>query len=124
MGTSAQAAAVIEQNSGRVLYNKNADQELPMASTTKIMTAAVALKYGNLSDVIEVSATAAGVEGSSMYLECGEKITLENLLYGLMLLSGNDAAVAIAEHIGGGVDGFVELMNKTASELGFITYPF
>ena len=118
VGTSAQAAAVIEQNSGRVLYNKNADQELPMASTTKIMTAAVALKYGNLSDVIEVSATAAGVEGSSMYLECGEKITLENLLYGLMLLSGNDAAVAIAEHIGGGVDGFVELMNKTASELG------
>ena len=65
MGTSAQAAAVIEQNSGRVLYNKNADQELPMASTTKIMTAAVALKYGNLSDVIEVSATAAGVEGQA-----------------------------------------------------------
>lgn len=115
---TAAGACVVNAVTGEIVFERDSGTRLPMASTTKIMTAAVALKYGNLSDVIEVSATAAGVEGSSMYLECGEKITLENLLYGLMLLSGNDAAVAIAEHIGGGVDGFVELMNKTASELG------
>ncbi len=117
-GTSANAAVVIEQKSGRVLYNHNADSELPMASTTKIMTALVALKYGNLEDVIEVSEAASMVEGSSMYLEKGEKISLENLIYGLMLLSGNDAAVAIAESVGGSVERFVEMMNETAANIG------
>lgn len=111
---SSQAAVVIEQNSGRVLYAKNPDWELPMASTTKIMTAYIAVKYGNLSDVVEVSENAAGVEGSSMYLEKGEHITMENLLYGLMLQSGNDAAVAIAEAVGGSAQRFVEMMNETA----------
>lgn len=115
---SAQAAAVIEMQSGRVLYNKNADWELPMASTTKIMTAYVAVKYGNLEDVAEVSENAAGVEGSSIYLEKGEYITLENLLYGLMLESGNDAAVAVAEQVGGSVERFVEMMNETAADMG------
>lgn len=118
ISTSAKAAVVIEQKSGRVLYNQNADWELPMASTTKIMTAVVALKYGNLDDVIEVSEAASMVEGSSMYLEKGEKITLENLVYGLMLVSGNDAAVAIAENVGGSVERFVEMMNETAADLG------
>lgn len=120
-GTSAQAAVVIEQQSGRVLYSHGADWELPMASTTKIMTALVALKCAeNFEDVVEVSETAASVEGSSMYLEKGEKITIENLLYGLMLLSGNDAAVAIAEKIGGSTERFVEMMNETAAELGLM----
>lgn len=116
--SSAKSAIVIEKDSGRVLYNKAGDWELPMASTTKIMTAYVALRYGNLNDIVEVSENAAGVEGSSMYLEKGEKITLENLLYGLMLLSGNDAAVAVAEAVGGSVDRFVEMMNETAADLG------
>lgn len=118
VSVSAKAAVVIEQKSGRVLYNHNADWELPMASTTKIMTALVALKYGNLDDIVEVSEAASMVEGSSMYLEKGEKITLENLVYGLMLVSGNDAAVAIAESVGGSVERFVEMMNETAADLG------
>ncbi len=114
---SAQSALVMELESGRVLYQKNGEAKLPMASTTKIMTAIVALERGNLKDKIKISATAAGVEGSSMYLEAGEIMTLEELLYGLMLASGNDAAVAIAEHFGG-VEKFVELMNQTASKVG------
>ncbi len=118
-GDSAKASVVIEKNSGRVLYAKNQDWELPMASTTKIMTGYLTVKYGNMQDVVEVSENAAGVEGSSMYLEKGEHITMENLLYGLMLQSGNDAAVAIAEAIGGGTDRFVEMMNETAvNDLG------
>lgn len=111
----AKAAVVIEQNSGRVLYAKNPDWELPMASTTKIMTGYLTVKYGTLSDVVEVSENASGVEGSGIYLGKGEHITMENLLYGLMLQSGNDAAVAIAEAVGGGVGRFVEMMNETAT---------
>ena len=89
-----------------------------MASCTKIMTALVALEHGELTDTVKVSARAAGVEGSSIYLKQGEELTLEDLLYGLMLASGNDAAVAIAEHIGGSVDGFLVMMNERARELG------
>lgn len=112
--TSAKSAVVIDKESGRVLYNQNGDWELPMASTTKIMTALVAIKYGDLNAEVEVSETAAAVEGSSMYLEKGERITLENLVYGLMIVSGNDAAVSIAENVGGSVERFVEMMNETA----------
>lgn len=115
LSTFAKAAVVIDKASGRVLYNHNGDWELPMASTTKIMTGYVAVKYGTLSDIIEVSETAAAVEGSSMYLEKGEKISLENLIKGLMIVSGNDAAVAIAENVGGSVERFVEMMNETAA---------
>src|SRR5690606_2062734 len=88
------------------------------ASITKIMTAIVAIELGDLDDVVTVSPNASGVEGSSIYLLPGEKLSLEDLLYGLMLRSGNDAAVAIAEHIGGSVEGFVFLMNQKARELG------
>lgn len=116
--TSAGSAVVIEQSSRRVLYEKNAHEQRPMASTTKIMTALVALEYGYLDDVVTVSENASGVEGSSLYLGVGEKLTLRDLLYGLMLRSGNDAAVAIAEHIGGSVPHFVEMMNEKAKELG------
>ncbi|MBE5040649.1 D-alanyl-D-alanine carboxypeptidase family protein [Ructibacterium gallinarum] len=113
---SAQSAVVIEKESGRILYEKNAEKEMPMASTTKIMTALLALEEGNLEDKITISATAAGVEGSSMYLQEGETFTLKELLYGLMLSSGNDAAVAIAEHFGG-TEAFVKKMNEKASQL-------
>ena len=114
---SAKACVVIELESGRVLYQKNASNQLPMASTTKIITALVALEHGNQEDVVKISSSAAGTEGSSMYLESGEVMTLRELLYGLMLASGNDAAVAIAEHFGG-MDAFVQLMNEKATAIG------
>ena len=114
---SAQACALLEL-SGRVLYEENAEAKLPMASTTKVMTAILAIENGNFSDVVTVSENAAGIEGSSMYLSAGETITLEDLVYGLMLASGNDAAYAIAEHIGGSAEQFIEMMNNKAQEIG------
>ncbi len=118
VGVSAVSAVAIDAKSGMALYSKNAENKMPMASTTKIMTAIVALENGRLEDVTEVSERAASAEGSSMYLEKGEKISLINLLYGLMLSSGNDAAIAIAEHISGSEEEFVSLMNETAEKLG------
>jgi D-alanyl-D-alanine carboxypeptidase (penicillin-binding protein 5/6) len=116
--TAAKSAVVMDVASRRVLYKKNPHVKLPMASTTKIMTAILAIEMGDLADVVTVSPRAAGVEGSSIYLERGEKLTLEDLLYGLMLRSGNDAAVAIAEHIGGTVENFANLMNRKAYQIG------
>ena len=116
--TSASGACVVEIDSGRVLCTKNAEQQMPMASTTKIMTAIVAIEKGNLDQVITAESPAVGVEGSSIYLKEGEQFTLKDLLYGLMLRSGNDSAVAIACTIGGSVDGFVSMMNQKAAELG------
>ena len=118
VGTSAVSAILVDAESGRVLYEQNADREMLIASTTKIMTALVALREGTLSETVRVSREAAYTEGSSMYLKEGEELTLETLLYGLMLCSGNDAAVAIAEHIGGSQEKFAGLMNEMASELG------
>ncbi len=115
---SAKAAIVIDSATGRVIFSKNADEKLPMASTTKITTAITAIENGNLSDVVTVSANAAGTEGSSVWLQAGEKLTLEDLLYALMLESGNDAAVAIAEHVGGDVPAFLSMMNETAVSAG------
>lgn len=94
-GVSSTSSIVIEASSNRVLFGTNAHKKLPMASTTKIMTALVALENGSLDDEVKVSSNAYGVEGSSMYLHLGETIPLRDLLYGLMLASGNDAAVAI-----------------------------
>lgn len=114
----AKGMVVIEGNSGDVLYSKNENLELPMASTTKIVTAIVAIE--NSSDLDEkfvVSEKAIGIEGTSIYLKSGEKLSLRELLYGLILASGNDCAIAIAEHIAG-LDNFVGLMNKFASNLG------
>ncbi|MBR4211971.1 MAG: D-alanyl-D-alanine carboxypeptidase, partial [Oscillibacter sp.] len=99
--TSATAAILLDASTGQVLYEKNPDKQMLIASTTKIMTALVALRDGKLTDTVTVSRNAAGTEGSSMYLKAGETLTLEALLYGLMLSSGNDAAVAIAEHVAG-----------------------
>ncbi len=118
LGVSASYACVMDSLTGRVLYEKNAYKRHSMASTTKIMTALVALEHGKPDDIVTVSANAAGTEGSSIYLRAEEKIPLIDLLYGLMLESGNDAAIAIAEHIGGSVDGFSKLMNEKAKQLG------
>lgn len=115
---SASAAVLMDMDSGRVLYERNAGARMLIASTTKILTALVAIRDGDLSDTVKVSREAAYTEGSSMYLKEGEELTLETLLYGLLLCSGNDAAVAIAEHVGGSVKGFVKRMNETAAELG------
>ena len=118
VSTSASSAILMDVDSGRVLYEQNADAKMLIASTTKILTALVAIREGDLNDVVTVSREAAYTEGSSMYLKEGETLTLETLLYGLLLCSGNDAAVAIAQHVGGTVSGFVKLMNETAAELG------
>ena len=112
------ACAVMEASTGRVLYGNNMEMRLPMASTTKLVTAIVAIENGNLGDIVTTSDNAFGTEGSSLYLQRGEKLTLEQMLYGLMLVSGNDAAVAIAEHVGGTVDGFVAMMNEFAERIG------
>lgn len=116
--TSAKAACVLEMETGRVLFEQNARARLPMASTTKVMTALLAIENGDLSAPVTCSANAFGVPGTSIYLAEGETLTLEQMLYGLMLASGNDAAVAIAEHIGGSVPQFVQRMNARAAELG------
>ena len=121
---SARAAVLMEAETGRILYEKNPHQKMPMASTTKIMTAILALENSHLSDIVTVSPSASGVEGSSLYLAAGEKLTMEQLLYGLMLRSGNDAATAIAEHLGKSIEGFAEMMNKKAREIGAMNTNF
>ncbi len=117
-GMSAKSAIAIEADSGKILYEHNAYEQRGMASTTKIMTALVVLDKCNLDDIVTVSYRAASTEGSSMYLTPNEKITVEGLLYGLMLSSGNDAATALAEHISNGVEEFAVLMNEKAKEIG------
>lgn len=118
IATNAESAALIDVASGRVLYAKQENKRMRIASLTKIMTAIVAIERGKLADQVTVGSNAVGKEGSSVYLQLGEKISLHHLLYGLMLRSGNDAAVAIAEHVGGSLDGFVLMMNEKARELG------
>ena len=121
---SANGAILLDAESGKILFEKNANVRLPMASTTKIMTAIVALESADTEAVIEVDSRAVGTEGSSVYLEKGEKITLFDLLYCLMLASANDAAAAIAYAVAGGIDEFAALMNKKARELGLYDTAF
>ena len=116
--TSAQAAVVMEQSSRRILYSKNSDMHLPMASTTKIVTALTVLKHADLDSVVEIPSEAVGIEGSSIYLRQGEHLTVKELLLGLMLRSGNDSATALALHVAGDVASFAKLMNETAKEYG------
>ena len=117
--TSARAMCVVEMVSGRVLDEKNADMLLPMASTTKIMTALTAIENcDNLDEFFEISPKSVGISGTSIYLREGEYLSVRQLLYGLMLVSGNDASVAIAERVGGSTKDFVDLMNKTARKIG------
>lgn len=115
---SAQKAYVLDAVSGRVLYEKNPNQQSLIASTTKIMTALVVCEQCNVLDRMRIPKEAVGIEGSSMYLQEGEVLTIQELLYGLMLRSGNDAAVALAIYCGGTVEGFAELMNDKARNLG------
>ena len=115
---SADSAILIDGKSGEVLYEKNSAKVRPMASTTKIMTAVVAIEDGNLDRIVRIPHDAVGIEGSSIYLCEGEELTLRQLLYALLLSSANDAAVAIAIDIGGSIEAFAELMNAKATELG------
>ncbi|PAB61193.1 D-alanyl-D-alanine carboxypeptidase family protein [Anaeromicrobium sediminis] len=115
---SASSAILMDRSTGRVLYARNINTKMPMASTTKIMTALLAIKNGDLNSYVKVPTEAVGVEGSSIYLQHGEKILLRDLVYGLMLRSGNDSAVAIAHHVGKSVDQFVDMMNSEAKRLG------
>ena len=110
--------AVIEVSSGRLLNGSNENLRLPMASTTKAMTALVVLEKSSLTDIVEIPPAAVGIEGSSVYLKKGERFTVEELLYALMLRSGNDAAVALAVHTSGSVEEFVRKMNERAALMG------
>lgn len=118
VSTTAKAAILINGDTGEVIYEQNADERLPMASTTKIMTALLLCEKGDLEKEITVTAEMLRVEGSSMGLLAGDKVTLHDLLYGLLLASGNDAANVVAFTLGGTVSGFAGIMNKKAEELG------
>lgn len=109
---------VIEESTNRVLYESNKDVRLPMASTTKIITAIVTIEHADLEEIVTIPKEAQGVEGSSIYLKAGDTYTVRDLLYGLMLRSGNDSAIALAIHVSGDVQSFVDLMNEKALSLG------
>lgn len=111
-------AIILDRDSKAVLYGKNEKTKTRMASTTKIMTSLIVIENTNLENIVEISAKAANTGGSRLKISKGDKITVKDLLYGLMLRSGNDAAVALAEYVGGSIEGFAELMNKKAKELG------
>jgi len=112
VSVSAVSAVVVDAFSGRVVFEKNANQKMSMASTTKIMTALCAIENSELDKLVKIHPSAVGVEGSSIYLKHGEHLTIRELVYGLMLSSGNDAAVAIAYAVSGSVEKFAELMSR------------
>ena len=114
---NSRAYVVIDRNSNTILLGNNEHQKRKMASTTKIMTATIILENCNLKETIEISRQAANVGGSRLCLKLGDKITIKDLLYGLMLKSGNDCAIALAEYCGNSIEGFATLMNKKANEL-------
>ena len=115
---TARSAIVMDAATGQVLYERDIDTRRYPASTTKMMTLIVALEHGKLDDIVTVGKTAEGVEGSTLWLVQGDKIPLGELLAGMMMHSGNDATVAVAEHIAGSVPAFVEMMNEKATEIG------
>lgn len=115
----ASAMCVLEGNTNTVLYEQNAASKLAMASTTKIMTAIATLQnVENLDDIVKVADESVGIEGTSIYLQKNEEISVRSLLYGLILASGNDAATALAYHVGGTEQGFVDIMNELAQDIG------
>lgn len=124
LSLSSQSSILIDGDTGRIFYEKNSHEKMGMASTTKIMTALLALENGELNDKVRIDSEAVGIEGSSIYLKEGEIISLKDLVYGLMLRSGNDAAVAIASHIGGSSEEFIDLMNKKAKSIGALNTNF
>jgi len=111
-------AVVIDRNSKAILYGKNENMKTKMASTTKIMTSLIVIENTNLNNIVEISGKAAGTGGSRLKIKKGDKITVKDLLYGLMLRSGNDAAVALAEYVAGSIENFATLMNQKAKEIG------
>lgn len=114
---NSRAAVVMDRKSKTILYGKNENTKKAMASTTKIMTAMVVIQNTNLDNIVEISKKAAGTGGSRLGLKTGDRISVKDLLYGLLLRSGNDAAVALAEYVGGDIEGFAQLMNQNAEEL-------
>lgn len=122
--TSAKCACLYLPHNKSVLYGKNENQRHPMASTTKIMTALVAIENASLTDEFCVPSAAVGIEGSSIYLKAGERQTMESLLYAMLLESANDAAAAIAIHVGGSIHGFADMMNEKAAALGLLDTHF
>lgn len=121
---NSKAAIVYERSSGTILFGKNENEKRKMASTTKIMTAIIVIEKSNLEDIVTVSKKAASTGGSRLGLHTDDKISVLNLLYGLLLCSGNDAAVALAEYVGGDVSHFANLMNSKTSELGLTSTHF
>ncbi|PEJ53720.1 D-alanyl-D-alanine carboxypeptidase [Bacillus sp. AFS017336] len=117
-GVSARNAVLMDQKTGRILYGKKMHDSERIASITKIMTALLAVESGKMQNTVTISSRAVQTEGSSIYLKPGQKIKLEDLVYGLMLRSGNDAANAIAEAVGGSIEGFIYMMNEKAKEIG------
>ena len=121
---NARIALIYDRASGRIIYEKNGNKQTPMASTTKILTAIVTLENADLKETVTIESKAAGIGGSRLGLKKNDKITVNDLLYGLMLRSGNDAAVALALHVGGSIEGFADMMNKKAEELGLTNSHF
>ena len=122
--TNSRKTVVYDRKSKTVLFGKNEDTKSAMASTTKIMTATIVLENASLNEKVTVSSKAGGTGGSRLGLKKGDEATVNDLLYGLMLRSGNDAAVALAEHVGGSVSEFANKMNKKAEELGLVNTHF
>jgi D-alanyl-D-alanine carboxypeptidase (penicillin-binding protein 5/6) len=120
----ASASILIESKTGAVLFAKNEDERRAPASTTKMMTAIVALEKGNLNQIVKVSRRAANTPGSSIWLRAGERISIRELLKGMMLQSGNDGSMAVAEGISGSMESFVDLMNRKAKEIGALNTNF
>ncbi len=118
MAISASSYIVMDMDSGRVLEGSNIDKQSLIASTTKILTAITAIEYGNIEDVVKINQDVLKAYGSGIYVQIGEELTLDDLLYGLMLRSGNDAALAIASHVGGSKENFVFMMNEKAQMIG------
>ncbi|XOS86936.1 D-alanyl-D-alanine carboxypeptidase family protein [Clostridium sp. HCS.1] len=121
---SARNAIAIDAETNEVLWNQNGYEIVPMASTTKILTALIAINYGNLERKVTISKNASSIRGSTVGYVAGEEITMRELLFGLMFRSGNDAAIAIAEDIGGSIEGFSNIMNDFAKSVGIIDSHF
>lgn len=121
---NSRSAIIYDRTSGSILFGKNENEQRKMASTTKIMTAIIVLENANLNDIVTISSKAAGTGGSRLGLRTNDKISVLNLLYGLMLCSGNDAAVALAEHVGSDLPGFANLMNAKCQSLGLTSTHF
>ncbi len=122
--TANSAEVVMELNTNRVVHSVNKNERKFMASTTKILTAITIIENCNLSDIVEIKKETTGIEGSSIYLEAGEKLSVEHLLYGLMLRSGNDCAQTLAVHCSGNINDFARLMNQTAVKIGALNSNF